>query len=77
MYTETLKQENIQKKTWRESVGENAFYEKMRNLRIGPGLWDKVETDSQGNILKIDGLSYEEWNDSYKKSGKNKNYTDI
>ncbi len=48
---------------WRERVGENAFRIKMLDLKIGPGIWDKVKIDKDGNVLEVDGKSYEDWND--------------
>ena len=72
--------EALKQKTWREIVGEEAFTQKMRLLKIGPGLWDGVVMDNLGNVLKVDGLPYEEWDASFKKEEevmKDKNYTDI
>ena len=49
------------KKSWREKVSEEEFREKMQIYEIGPGIWDKVVTDDNGNILTVDGHSYGEW----------------
>ncbi len=49
-------------KTWREEVGEKIFMERMRELKIGLGLWDSVVTDGEGNVLKVDGMEYNAWN---------------
>jgi hypothetical protein len=49
------------KKSWREKVSEEEFREKMQMYEIGPGAWDKVVTDDNGNILTVDGRSYGEW----------------
>ena len=55
------------KKTWREEVGEKVFVDKMRELKIGPDLWNKVEIDNSGKVLTIDGISYKKWNSQMEK----------
>ncbi len=49
-------------KTWREEVGAEIFMERMRELKIGLGLWDSVVTDEEGNVLEVDGMEYDAWN---------------
>jgi len=53
--------ENEKKKTWRELVGEDIFIDKMHKSEIGPSLWEKVVIDDNGNILTVNGYSYEKW----------------
>ncbi len=52
-----------EQKTWREKVGEEIFRKKMIDFRIGPGLWNEVKMDRDGNILEVTGMSYGDWNE--------------